>query len=64
MEDDHVSDENATTQKDDETDLKKEKELQLDILENILGIPYTSKNKNATTESKVAKYIIKQINNQ
>nr|XP_034192431.1 probable RNA-binding protein CG14230 [Osmia lignaria] len=55
MEDDHVSDENAITQKDDETDLKKEKELQLDILENILGVPYTSKNKSATTESKVAK---------
>ncbi|XP_003705294.2 uncharacterized protein LOC100874668 [Megachile rotundata] len=52
---DDVQDENNTTQMDDESDLKKEKELELDILENILGVPCNTKNKTATTEAKSAK---------
>lgn len=40
----------------DEIDLLKEKELQLDILENILGVPITSKNENTNKDVKLLKY--------
>ncbi|XP_043522715.1 nucleolar protein 8-like isoform X2 [Frieseomelitta varia] len=40
---------------DNEIDLQKEKELQLDILENILGVPITSKNKDINKNVKFSK---------
>ena len=40
---------------DNEIDLQKEKELQLDILENILGVPITSKNKDTNKNIKFSK---------
>lgn len=54
IENDQIQDENDTTQVGDESDLKKEKELELNILEDILGVPCVPKNKSAASESKSA----------
>ncbi|XP_043262025.1 probable RNA-binding protein CG14230 isoform X2 [Colletes gigas] len=45
MEDDHVLDKNNITENNDESDLQKEKEWQMDILENILGVPIQTASK-------------------
>ncbi|XP_017755109.1 PREDICTED: probable RNA-binding protein CG14230, partial [Eufriesea mexicana] len=55
MEDDQNSDKNITIENSNETDLQKEKELQLDILENILGVPIISKNKDSSKDVKPVK---------
>ncbi|CAL7940887.1 unnamed protein product [Xylocopa violacea] len=55
LEDDKKLDDNTSIGNNDETDLRKEKELQLDILENILGVPIVSKNKDANKDTKLAK---------
>ncbi|XP_076623440.1 putative RNA-binding protein CG14230 isoform X2 [Colletes latitarsis] len=57
MEDDHVLDTNNTTENNDESDLQKEKEWQMDILENILGVPIqtASKSKEMNKDLKFAK---------
>ncbi|XP_076757107.1 putative RNA-binding protein CG14230 [Xylocopa sonorina] len=55
LEDDKRLDENTSTGNNDESDLRKEKELQLDILENILGVPIVPKNKDANKDIKLAK---------
>lgn len=63
MEDDSILDENIMTENNsnNESELQKEKEWQLDILENILGVPIqtTSKNKKTTKDSKFARYTFK-----
>ena len=55
MENDHASGESVALVNDDASDLHKEKEWQLDILENILGVPITSKTKEVNKDSKFAK---------
>lgn len=52
---DENDDENATESIDETSNLQKEKELQLDILENILGVPIVSKNKDANKDEKIPK---------
>ncbi|XP_017879052.2 probable RNA-binding protein CG14230 [Ceratina calcarata] len=46
---------NNLVENNDENDLQKEKELQLDILENILGAPITSRNKIVDKDAKFTK---------
>ncbi|XP_076669981.1 putative RNA-binding protein CG14230 isoform X2 [Andrena cerasifolii] len=55
VENDHISEESVTVENNDASDLHKEKEWQLDILENILGVPITSKTKEVNKDSKFAK---------
>ena len=57
IENDKESDKDITkdTKGDDDIDLQKEKELQLDILENILGVPINSKNKDTNKDVKFPK---------
>lgn len=57
IDDDCKEDNNVTTENIDECDLQKEKEWQLDILENILGVPIqdTSKNKETNKDVKFAR---------
>ncbi|CAK9796428.1 Probable RNA-binding protein CG14230 [Anthophora quadrimaculata] len=55
IEDDYKSNKNITTENDDNTSFQKEKELQLDILGNILGAPITSKNTHTNANLKPAK---------
>ncbi|KOC62898.1 putative RNA-binding protein [Habropoda laboriosa] len=55
IEDDHKSNENITRENDNNTSLQREKELQLDILENILGAPIASKNRSTNIDLKYAK---------
>ncbi|XP_061937500.1 nucleolar protein 8-like [Apis cerana] len=54
IENDQKLNKNITTNN-DEIDLLKEKELQLDILENILGMPITLKNENINKDIKLLK---------
>ncbi|XP_076242572.1 uncharacterized protein LOC143184325 isoform X2 [Calliopsis andreniformis] len=51
LDDDHKPDENVTVEHSDESDLLKEKQLQLDILGNILGVPITSKKASSNKEA-------------
>ncbi|XP_078040916.1 putative RNA-binding protein CG14230 [Augochlora pura] len=58
MDDDHASEKDSTVANNDETDLQNEKKMQLNILENILGVPIqqkTLKSKEATKDPKMAK---------
>ncbi|XP_015428680.1 PREDICTED: probable RNA-binding protein CG14230 [Dufourea novaeangliae] len=56
MDADYEPEKDSTTENNDETDLQKEKKLQLDILENILGVPIQniSKNKDVNKDPKFA----------
>lgn len=53
--DDEKSDKNDFVETDDKSDLQKEKELQLGILENILGAPVTLKNKVVDKDAELTK---------
>lgn len=61
MENDRISDESVTVENNDASDLHKEKEWQLDILENILGVPITSRTKEVNKDSKFAKYARRKV---
>lgn len=56
MDDDDKLEENICTGDNDESNLQKEKELQLDILQSILGVPVAPKIKDANKDQKLPKY--------